>query len=126
MFIGQMAVLTFAILFVLAIQNIRDGATHKRYILLATTAFIMGGVNRWIDFFFDIGFDSHWDYLPRYLGSDLFIVALAAYDWRSLGRLHPATMVGAAVIVIPQLLHVPIVESTPYMALTFWLTSLIS
>jgi hypothetical protein len=125
-YIGLIAVLTFAIVFALAIHNIRDGAAHKRYILLATSAFIMGGVNRWIDFFFDIGFDSHWDYLPRYLGADLFILALAVYDWRSLGRLHPATIIGAIVIIAPQVLHPFIVESGPYMALTYWLAGMIS
>ena len=44
MYISELAVFGFAILFVMAIRNIRDGAAHKRYILLATTTFLIGGV----------------------------------------------------------------------------------
>jgi hypothetical protein len=43
---------------------------------------------------------------------------LAAYDWRTLGRLHRATVVGGLVNVVPQLLHVPIVDSAAFVALT--------
>jgi uncharacterized membrane protein (DUF485 family) len=124
MYISQIAVVGFGILFFLAIRNIRDSAAHKRYILLATTAFLIGGVNRWIDQIFNLGFEGHMSYLPRYLIVDVFIIALIAYDWRTLGRIHRATIVGTAVNVVPQLLHVPIVSSAAYVSLTHWLGNL--
>jgi hypothetical protein len=38
--------------------------------------------------------------------ADLFVVALAVYDFRARGRLHPATLWGAAVVVASQPLRV--------------------
>ena len=124
MYISEVAVIAFAVLFVLAIRTIRAGAAHKRFILLATTAFLIGGVNRWLGAIFNVGFEGHLNYLPRYLVVDIFIVALLIYDWRYLGRIHRATAWGSAVVVIPQLLHVPIVTSAFYVAHTQWLGNL--
>jgi hypothetical protein len=124
MYISQIAVIGFGILFFLAIRNLRDSAAHKRYILLATATFIIGGVNRWLDALFGLGFEGHLNYLPRYLVVDVFVLAMIAYDWRTLGRLHQATIIGTAVNVVPQLLHVPIVSSTTYVNLTHWLANL--
>jgi hypothetical protein len=124
MYISEVAVVAFGVLFVLAIRNVRDGAAHKRYILLATAAFLIGGVNRWLDTIFDLGFEGHLSYLPRYLVVDIFIIALLLNDWRSLGRIHQATLIGSAAILIPQLLHVPIVSSALYVAHTHWLGNL--
>jgi hypothetical protein len=117
-YISLVAVAGFAVLFFLAIRNVRDPAAHRRYILLATTVFLIGAVNRIFGGLFGIFFDSHLTYLPKYLVVDAFIVALAVYDWRTLGRLHRATLVGGLIIVVPQLLHVPIVDSATFGALT--------
>ena len=124
MYISEVAVIAFGVLFVLAIRNIRDGAAHKRYILLATAAFLIGGVNRWLDTIFNLGFEGHLSYLPRYLVVDVFIVALLVHDWRSLGRIHQATLIGSATVLIPQLLHAPVVSSALYVAHTHWLGNL--
>jgi len=124
MYISQLAVIGFGILFILAIRNVRDSAAHKRYILMATTAFLIGGVNRFFDVLFGLGFEGNFVYLPRYLTVDLFIIALLFYDWRTLGKPHQATLIGGAVNVIPQLLHAPIVGSAAYVSLTHWLGSL--
>ena len=117
-YISLVAVAGFAVLFFLAISHVRDPAAHKRYMVLATTVFLIGAVNRIFGGLFGIFFDSHLTYLPKYLVVDAFIVALAAYDWRTLGRLHPATVIGGLVNVVPQLLHVPIVDSAAFVALT--------
>lgn len=117
-YISLVAVVGFAALFALAIRNVRDPAAHKRYMLLATTVFLIGAVNRIFAELFGVFFDTHLTYLPKYLVVDLFIVALMAYDWRTLGRLHRATIIGGLVNVVPQLLHVPIVDSAAFVALT--------
>jgi len=48
-------------------------------------------------------------YLPRYLPVALFVAAMLVYVWRSLGSIHAATKIGAAVNIVPQILHAPIV-----------------
>jgi hypothetical protein len=123
MYISLLAVLGFGTLFFLAIKNIRDGASHKRYILLATNVLVMGGINR-ILATFGFGFDAEFVYLPRYLLVDLFVLAMLVYDWRTMGKLHKATLIGTAVNVIPQLLHAPIVGSATFVELTHWLGNL--
>jgi hypothetical protein len=126
MYISLLAVFGFGLLFFLAIRDIRDSATHKRLILLATTALLIGGINRIYGQLFDLGFETNLTYLPRYLTVDLFIVAILIYDWRTLGKIHRATIIGATVNVVPQLLHAPIVGSVVFVELTHWLGELVS
>lgn len=33
-------------------------------------------------------------------GTDLFLIAIAVYDWRSRGRIHPATLWGGAFLIV--------------------------
>ena len=109
----------------MVLKNIRKSAAHKRYILLATTVLLLGGINRIFDAF-GFGFDADIVYLPRYLTVDLFIVALLIYDWRTLGKPHAATLIGAVVNIVPQILHAPIVGSAMFVQLTHWLGNLAS
>ncbi len=78
MYISLLAVFGFGSLFFLALKNLRNSAAHKRFILLATTALLIGGVNR-IFGAFDIGFENSLTYLPRYLVVDLFVIALLVH-----------------------------------------------
>lgn len=121
-YISMVAIVGFVALFFLAIRNIRDSTAHRRYILLATNIFLIAGLNRILGLF-GIGFEGHLSYLWKYLTVDALIVALLIYDWRTLGRPHHATQVGAAVNVIPQLLHVPIVESGMFVAFSHWMAA---
>ncbi len=124
-YISLLALVVFPVLFVLAIRNVHDGAAHKRYILLATVVLLGAGINRIYDALFGIGFSHPMIYLIMYLTMNAWIVALLAYDWRTLGRPHRATLIGAAVNVVPQLLHVPIATSAWFAGLTGWLASLV-
>jgi hypothetical protein len=117
-------VLGFGALFFLALKNLRNPAAHKRFILMATAAFIIGGLNRIYFVLFDFDVDANFAYLARYLTVDVFVAALIVYDWRTLGKVHPATFIGALVNVVPQILHAPIVGSASYMELTHWLGNL--
>ena len=125
MYISLLAVLGFAALLFLAIRNIRNAASRKRFILLATTVLLIGGINR-IFGALGFGFDANFVYLPRYLTVDLFIVALLVYDWRTIGKPHSATIIGASINVMPQILHAPIVASGTFVQLTHWLGNLAS
>ena len=123
MYISLLAVFGFGALLFLALKNIRNSAAHKRFILLATTALLIGGINRIYGTLFDLGHE-HLDYLLRYLTVNLFVAALLLYDWRTLGKPHSATLIGASVNIVPQILHAPIVNSATFVELTQWLGNL--
>jgi len=125
MYISLLAVFGFGALLFLAIKNKSNAAAHKRFILLATTVLLIGGINR-IFGALGWGFDASFVYLPRYLTVDLFIVALLVYDWRTLGKPHSATLIGASINIVPQILHAPIVGSAMFVQLTHWLGNLAS
>ena len=123
-YISYLAVFGFMALFWVAIAKVRDSEAHKRLVILASMTFVIGGLNRIFLGLFGIDVDTHMGYLPRYLTVDVLIAAMLIYDWKNLGRIHGATVLGAAVNVIPQILHVPIVESGWFIALTHWTGSL--
>ncbi|MGH6911780.1 MAG: hypothetical protein ACREEG_16455, partial [Phenylobacterium sp.] len=50
------------------------------------------------------------------LVSDVLILAGAIYDWRTRGRVHPAYLVGAAVVVGLQLVRIPLSQSAMWLA----------
>lgn len=125
MYISLLAVLGFAFLFFLAMKNVRNAASHKRYILLATAVLIHGGLNR-IYGALGLGLDSNFGYFLLYLTVDLFVFALLFYDWKILGKPHTSTIIGGSVNIIPQLLHAPIVGSASFTELTHWLGNLAS
>ncbi len=118
MYLSLIAIIAFSILFIYAINNIRDSEAHKRFILLATVAFLAGGLNRIFIFLFEFEFTPFW---ILYVSVDLIILAFLVYDWRTLGKLHRATILGAAINVVPQLLHGAIANSSAFYALTHWL-----
>ncbi len=121
MYISILAVGIFSTLFVMAVRNIHHSEAHKRFILLATIGFLGAGINRFYQFVLNVEFAPFW---TLYVLADLLIVAIVIYDWRKLGRIHTATMIGAAVNIIPQLLHAPIVSSSRFESLTHWLVAL--
>lgn len=121
--ISVVALVAFVGLFVMAIRNVRDSQTHRRYMLLATLPLMIAGLNR-VFAAFGIGFEGFATYVPKYLLADLFIVALLLHDRRVLGRIHPATAIGGAVNVVPQLLHAPLVGTVGWVSFTHWLAGL--
>ena len=69
---------------------------HKRYMLLATINVIVPALARMTVLL---------PFLPRgVIGglviANLFVVALAIFDWRSLGRIHRATLIGGAITLV--------------------------
>jgi hypothetical protein len=114
------SMVVFASLFIAAIRNVRTPDAHRRYIILATVVLIPAGFNR--IYSATLGLDFHYPLL--YLSADLLIAILAIYDWRTLGRVHNATLIGGAVNLAPQLLHPLLGESAPFISLTEWLASL--
>lgn len=121
MYLSLAAIVSFTILFIMAMNKTRQPDYHRRYMLLATVAFIGAGINRFYVFLFDVQFAPFW-----FLNAcaDLFIVALALYDWKSLGRLHPATLTGGSIVITIQILQWPIAGTDSFASFTYWLVSL--
>jgi FtsH-binding integral membrane protein len=121
MYTSLMALVVFGALFTLAIGKTRDPQTHRRLILLATVGVLGAAINRILVSFLGL---QNFDYLAIYLVMNTFILVLAVHDWRTLGRVHSATLIGAAVNIIPQCLQVPIATSGAFVDLTHWLAGL--
>ena len=95
----------FATFTAFAIARRRDAQSHKRLMLLATVNLVTAAIARWPM----IGAFGP----PAYFGlTDLFIVALAVWDFRTRGRLHPVTLWGGLLTLLSQPLRL-IVSDTP-------------
>jgi hypothetical protein len=94
---------------------------HKRLILLATIELMIAPVAR-LPGVAPLSFTSLGPVL--YYGlSDLFLVAIAAYDFTTLKRLHPATLWGGVFLVVSQPLREIIGGTQAWAALTHWVVS---
>jgi hypothetical protein len=109
-------IVVFPILFGAALWLRRRTDAHKRLILLATLELATAGIAR----------------LPVINGlgpvaffgiTDLFVVAIAIYDWRTRGRLHPATLWGGLLLIASQPLRIAIGFTPAWQSFSSWLTS---
>jgi len=102
----------------LAIARRRDAQSHKRLMLLATFNGVTAAIARWPM----IGALGP----PAYFGlTDLFIVALAAWDFRTRGRLHPVTLWGGLLILISQPLRLIVSGTAAWLAFAKFATGLL-
>ncbi|HEY0629882.1 MAG TPA: hypothetical protein VGD23_11200 [Sphingomicrobium sp.] len=92
---------------------------HKRLILLGTMAILVPAGSRFARYILTGVLP------PGPIGgmilSDLFLAALAAYDIRSKGRLHPVTLWGGGLLLLSQPLRLIIGKSDPWTAFATWL-----
>jgi FtsH-binding integral membrane protein len=98
----------------LGIATRRAAATHKRYMYLATLMLIVPALAR-------IARMLQPSLLPSgvvggLILSNLFLVGLAAYDWRTLQRLHPVTLWAGLVYLLSEPLRVLVGLSVPWQA----------
>jgi hypothetical protein len=108
MYLSYMAVFCFALLFVLAIRNTGRPENHRRLILLATIPLLPPGINR---LYMVMGHLSAPPVLATYLTMDAIALAILVHEWRKGGKLSATTTFAAAVILLQQILHAPIVNS---------------
>lgn len=108
----------FALFFGLAIARRRDMQSHKRWILLATLNLLPAAIARWPGMapLGPVGFFGI---------TDLFIVALGAWDIRSRGRLHPVTLWGGLLLIASQPVRLMVSGTDGWLAFARWATGLL-
>jgi hypothetical protein len=102
----------------LAIAQRRNPQSHKRWMLLATVNLLTAAIARWpvvTDYGPAVGFAL----------TDLFVVALAVWDFRTRGRLHPVTLCGGLLMIVSQPLRFIISGTEPWLAFARWATGLL-
>jgi hypothetical protein len=125
-------VLLFSILFAAAIAKGAKPDFHKRLMLMATVILMPAALVR-IPFALIVGIGPGLRpgngvapppvVMPVIVAVvvDLIIVAAILHDWRAQRRLHPAYVVGGAVIVAIHLLIVPLSHTSAWRTITDWL-----
>ena len=108
----------FATFVWLAIAQRRDPQTHKRWMLLATVNLVTAAIARWPGVF-ALG------PLAFFGLTDLFVVALAIWDFRARGRLHPVTLWGGLLIIVSQPLRLVVSSTQGWLAFARWATALL-
>ncbi|MCU0766839.1 MAG: hypothetical protein MUE39_05590 [Gammaproteobacteria bacterium] len=112
------AIAQFALFVVLAIARRRDGQAHKRLMLLASFQMVTPALARW---------PVVMDYGPPafFAATDLFLVALAIWDLRTRGRLHPVTLWGGLLMVAAQPIQLVVSGTEPWLTFARWATGLL-
>ncbi len=90
---GLGAMVTFSVLYPMALRAWRDPASHKRFLLLASVRMLVPAFFR---ICLVLGISEFWT--PVFLVAG--VVAVVAYDLRRLGGLHRATIVAGSLILI--------------------------
>ena len=102
----------------LAIAQRRNPQSHKRWMLLATVNLVTAAIARWPGV------------LPlgplAFFGlTDLFVVALAIWDFRTRGWLHSVTLWGGLLIIVSQPLRLFVSSTEGWLAFAQWATGLL-
>jgi hypothetical protein len=94
----------------------RRADVHKRLIIIATLELVTAAVARWpvIAALGPVAFFGV---------TDLFLLALAAYDFKTRGRIHPATLWGGLFLIAWQPLRLAIGFSAPWQSFADWLVT---
>ena len=87
--------------------------------LLASVNLLAAGIARWPFAVMAAG-------PPMYFGlTDVFIVALVAWDFASRGRLHPVTLWGGLAILVSQPLRLVLMGTGAWLAFARWAVGLL-
>jgi hypothetical protein len=110
----------FAVVFTLAIVNVRRSDFHKRLMLLAAISILDAAIARWFLTFLAppgaVGPPPVAVTIPPAMISLLLVVVALVYDWRTRGRPHPVWVIGGGAMLLIKLLNLPISNSGPWQA----------
>jgi len=122
MYLGFAAVIAFGALFTLAIRRTRTPAQHRLLILFATIPLLPPGINRLYMGVFGL---TYLPVLATYLTMDILAAALLVYDCRANRSLCKASIIGAVILVVAQVLHYLLVDSAAFASICRVLTGLV-
>jgi hypothetical protein len=105
-------ILFFAVVFILAIANVRRPEIHKRLMLLAGISLLDAAVARWFLTFLAPPGPPGPPPVPVTIApalvAYLLLVAAIVFDWRTRGRPHPVYVYGGIALLAVKLLNWPI------------------
>jgi hypothetical protein len=92
-------IVLFALFFVWGVLVRRDVSSHKRLLTLAALVLLPAAVDRmqWLPVF---GFPN--EYWPHAIRFDVLMIPLFAFDFVSIKRIHPITLIGTGAILAGQ------------------------
>lgn len=104
----------FPALFGAALWFRRHTDVHKRLVVIATLELVTAAAARWpvIATLGPVAFFGV---------TDLFVAALAVYDFKTRGRIHPATLWGGLFLIASQPLRLAIGFTAPWQTFVSWL-----
>lgn len=144
MIVPMAAMLSFAVLVIAAIANVRRSDWHKRLLISATAVILDAAIARPFIAYLVMGghvppFEGTVGLaglpgppppvagvLPPALIGELFIVAGMVYDWRTVGKVHPAYIWAGGFALTVQLLKIPFSATAIWHGVARWLISLAS
>ncbi len=110
----------FAVVFALAVANVRNGEAHKRLMLLAGISILDAAVARWFLTFLAppgaVGPPPVPVTIPPAFVACLLLVVAIVHDWRTRGKPHAVYVIGGLALVAVKLLNWPISMSGPWHA----------
>ncbi|KKC26745.1 hypothetical protein WP12_07360 [Sphingomonas sp. SRS2] len=118
--IPLLAVPVYAGLIGWALVKRRDSQTHKRLMMIAMMEMTSPGFGRMP--------------LPAFIPgpvvlfgfSDLFLVALIAWDYKQKGRIHRATAIGGGIMIASQIFRLATWQTETWLAFARWSVSFVS
>jgi hypothetical protein len=108
----------FSTFFALAVARRADAQAHKRLMLLATVSLLGAAFARWPVIW------RNPNPFVFYGLADLFIVALAVWDFRTRGGLHPVTRWGGLALIVSVPARLALAGTAAWLAFATWLTGL--
>jgi len=112
-FFSLVDMIAFGSLLVAAISTaMRRSDWHKRFMYAAALALVGPAISRW--FLLVPAYPPWTDFGPSLL-ADLLFIPLVLHDRRTLGRIHPATLI-AIVVVVPVHVAVPFIAASGWWA----------
>lgn len=102
----------------LAIAQRQNPQAHKRWMLLATVNLVTAAIARWPGV---LPFGP----LAFFALTDMFVLALAIWDFRARGRLHPVTLWGGLLIIVSQPLRLVVSNTEGWLVFARWATGLL-
>jgi len=111
-----LVIVTFAVLFTLAVANIRRPELHKRLMLLATVSLLNAPVARpFLTYIYPVkSTPPVWINVPVTYASYVLILVAMVYDWRTRGRVHPVYLVALPILMFFAWVVIPVSETAAW------------